>query len=195
MKSETAKERLISASLQLMLSRGYAATSVDDICSAAQVSKGSFYHFFKSKEELGLAMLDDFFRQSREATMAGSFNQEPDPVKRLRGYLHFIEENAETFWEKGCILGNFANELSNTHPIMRERVSLILQRVTESMAERFAPIQQKYPDREELSAIRLAELLVSLIEGALVLSRAHDDWSYLTRALKGFRLYTESLLN
>ncbi len=195
MKSETAKEKLISASLQLMLSRGYAATSVDDICSAAQVSKGSFYHFFKSKEELGLAMLDDFFRQSREATMAGSFNQELDPVKRLRGYLYFIEENAETFWEKGCILGNFANELSNTHPIMRERVSLILQRVTESMAERFAPIQQKHPDREELSAIRLAELLVSLIEGALVLSRAHDDWSYLTRALKGFRLYTESLLN
>lgn len=195
MKSETAKEKLISASLQLMLSRGYSATSVDDICSAAQVSKGSFYHFFKSKEELGLAMLDDFFRQSREATMAGSFNQELDPVERLRGYLYFIEENAETFWEKGCILGNFANELSNTHPIMRERVSLILQRVTESMAERFAPIQQKYPDREELSAIRLAELLVSLIEGALVLSRAHDDWSYLTRALKGFRLYTESLLN
>ena len=68
MQKQTAKEKVILASQRLMMAQGYTATTVDEIVAAAGVAKGSFYHAFKSKEELALAALDDYFRRGSIST-------------------------------------------------------------------------------------------------------------------------------
>ena len=78
----TAKEKLLKAAFSLMVSRGYPATTVDEICSEAGVSKGSFYHSFKTKEELGLAVLDDYFASAVATMSRGAFATEANPVRR-----------------------------------------------------------------------------------------------------------------
>jgi len=195
MTESNAKDKLIEASYELMLSRGYAATSVDDLCHKAGVSKGSFYHFFGTKEDLGLALLDDFSAKSKERFLSGAFVNETDPVKKLIAFLHQTEESAETLWSQGCLLGNFATELSQSHPVVRQKVSLILKRVTDNVAEILQPIAEMHPNEELLQADHLAEMYLAIIEGAIILSRAHEDWSYLQRALLSFRFYLESILD
>ncbi len=191
----TAKEKLIQAAYELMLPQGYAATSVDQLCSQAGVSKGSFYHFFPTKEDLGLALLDDFFSQSKVHFLGGDYRSESDPLKRLVAFLKQTEGNASMLWSRGCLLGNFSVELSDSHPAVRKRVSEILAGVTNGIAEVFEPIGKLNPDNEDLQPNRLAEAYVAIIEGAIILSRAHDDWSYLQRSLRGFRNYIESLID
>jgi TetR/AcrR family transcriptional repressor of nem operon len=195
MTQSNAKDKLIEASYELMLSKGYAATSVDDLCHKAGVSKGSFYHFFGTKEDLGLALLDDFFAKSKDRFLNGAFVSETDPIRKLFTFLRQTEESAETLWSRGCLLGNFATELSQSHPVVRQKVSMILKRVTGNIAAIFRPVGAMHPKEELLQADHLAELYVAIIEGAIILSRAHDDWSYLHRALLSFRAYLESIID
>lgn len=189
-----AKTKLIEASYDLMLSKGYAATSVDDLCERAGVSKGSFYHFFETKEDLGLDLLDDFFQKSKSVFLAGEFEREADPLKRLYMFLEQTEGAAESLWSQGCLLGNFAIELSNTHPAVREKVSHILMGVAAGLAVLFRPVSERHPDNELLQADRLAETYLAMIEGEIILSRAHNDWSYLLRGLRLFRHYIQSVV-
>ncbi len=194
MKTSNAKEKLLTAAYDLMLTKGYRATSVDDLCTVAEVSKGSFYHFFKTKEDLGLALLDDFFEKSRKIVFSGPFKDEPDALKRLFLFLEQTEEKAPTLWNQGCLLGNFATELSSTHPVVRQRVSEILSRVADRLAELFEPIAALHPAEEAFRPRHLAELYSSIIEGSIILSRAHDDWGYLRRGLQNFRRYMELMI-
>jgi len=194
MTQSNAKTKLIEASYDLMLSKGYAATSVEDLCERAEVSKGSFYHFFGTKEELGLELLDDFFQKSKSVFLAGEFEKEVDPLKKLYRFLEQTESSAESLWSQGCLLGNFAIELSNTHPAVRAKVSHILKGVAEGLAKLFRPVSEKHPHNELLQADHLAEIYLAMIEGEIILSRAHNDWSYLLRGLRLFRQYIQSVM-
>lgn len=190
-----AKEKLIDASLELMLTKGYGATSVDDLCQSAGVSKGSFYHFFGTKEDLGLALLDDYLSKSKIYFLGGPFTEEQDPIKKLFGFLRQTEASAEILWKDGCLLGNFAIELGLSHPAVRQKVSVIFTRITKGVADLFQPVSALHPDNAMLEADRLAEAYLAIIEGAIILSRAHDDWSYLHRSLVNFRVYIESVID
>ena len=195
MKPVTAKDKLIEASLDLMLSKGYGSTTVDELCDAAGVSKGSFYHFFKTKEDLGLELLNWFMEQSKLSFLGGEFRKEKDPLKRAFAFLSQTEASAMDLWQRGCLLGNFAVELADTHPVIRKRVSLIFSGVVQGVAEIFQPISEQYPDRNRLDAHRLAEMYLSIIEGSVVLSRAHSDWAPLKRGLESFRHYLASMID
>lgn len=193
-KAGNAREKLIEVSYELVLTKGYSATTVDELCEAAGVSKGSFYHFFKSKEELGLALLDDFLQQSKVRFLGGDFRMETDPMKRMFGFLEHTEKYAHQLWSKGCILGTFAGELGNTGERIREKISSMFQGVVEGVAEFFLPVEERFPGNELYSAKRLAELYIVLIEGAIVLCRAYDDFRPLERSVERFRIeLTETL--
>ncbi len=80
------RERLLAGAKQLFLARGYAGTTVDAICEKAELTKGSFYHFFDSKEELALAVLDWSLQRGGQVLARGGPNQIADPVQ-WRGRL------------------------------------------------------------------------------------------------------------
>src|ERR1043166_2553436 len=84
-----AKEKLTDAALGLIWTSGYAATSVDDICAKANVKKGSFYHFFKSKADLEVAALDAHWRRSRQR-WNDLFSPSTPPLERFENYFDFV---------------------------------------------------------------------------------------------------------
>ncbi len=195
MNRTSTREKLVATALELMLAKGYTSTSVDEVCAKAGVSKGSFYHFFDSKEGIGLAILEHYFDSSRETFYSGDFLEEPDPVRRMVKFLKNTEESANRLWRDGCILGNFAVDLSATHPKIRKEVSRILSEVANGIARVLEPVNMLVDDREGQTAVHLAEQYLATIEGGVILSRAHNDWSYLQRCLHGFRMYIESLID
>ena len=187
MTNQTTKEKLLEAAQTLMLSKGYPATTVDEICERAGVSKGSFYHLFDSKEELGLAVLDAFQARNQRLINAGPQAHMADPVDRALKLLEHLMAVAGETWGDGCLLGSFALDLADTHPLIREAVSEKFELVAAALAEGMAPLGREGGHLDAPSAAELAEQFIVVVEGALILAKAHKDWSYVTRALERFQ--------
>ena len=179
----TSRGKLIDAARAEMLAKGYGATSVDEVCARAGVSKGNFYHFFSSKENLGLAVLDAYHGENLEI-----IRQPPargrEPRRQALSLVDHLIDSAGKLWGGGCLLGSFALELAETNPAIGNAVSERFRAVAATLADGFAPLV-KAGSRGQ--AADLAEQFIVTVEGALVLARAHHDWSYVDRALARFR--------
>src|SRR3979409_1990488 len=99
------KEKLLDAAQQLMLVKGFPATTVDEICATAGFTKGSFFHYFESKEQLGKEVLDRFYFFLQQTVQQGSFRKKSDPLQRVYGYVdRFIEMYTNPEMPSGCLL-------------------------------------------------------------------------------------------
>ena len=190
----TAKEKLIEAALALMAEKDYMVTSVDEICEMAGVSKGSFYHFFNSKEELGLAALSAYFQAAMAEVGEAEFMKLDDPFARAFGYLEFMEGKAEQLQRSGCLFGNFAVGAARTNPRLQQRVSEVFSGFAKSVATIFAPFASEDSADGLPTATELAELYLSIMEGTIVMGRAHRDPERIRRGQRWFRQYLESLV-
>lgn len=184
----------MDATYALMVRKGYLATTVDEICEAADVSKGSFYHFFQSKQELALAMIEHHMADAMETIEGGlDLTGVPEAERPVR-YVKHVEDGAEEIWREGCLIGSFALELSETNPEVRASVSQVFRGLADHFEEVFAPLCKAHPGPNTPSPRELAEQMIMVIEGGVVLSRAHFDRRYVSQALRCFRRYLETLL-
>lgn len=191
MSEAPSKVSLLSAAKSLFLARGYAGTSVDTICEKAGVSKGSFYHSFKSKEDLGIGVLQ--WSLERGSEVLGAHKKVSDPLEQSLVYLRHLENSAQTLWSDGCLLGTFANELGDTNPRLQEAVATLFTAVIKEIASRLKPLAA----RPEITctANELAEELLVILEGSITLAKAYRDPSRITRGIRSFRKTLESQLS
>jgi len=191
-RSASSRASLVAAARELFLSKGYAGTTVDEICAHAGLSKGSFYHSFESKEELGLAALDAFFSDGRgKIRSAVELADVDDPRARALRLLDFFEGNGEALWSAGCLMGTFAVELAETQPEVQARVAAMFRGLASAIGGVLVPAVR--PDRSS-EAGELAEQLLTAIEGGIVLAKAYGDGSRIPAAVRGFRRYYETLI-
>src|SRR5277367_2784206 len=115
------KRKLVDAGVKLMRAQGFNATTVDDICSAAGVTKGGFFHYFKSKEDIAQAAVLRFREGKAQDFHDAPFRKLADPLDRVYGRLDFVKESTggSKHLTKGCLIGMFAQELSFTNPELR----------------------------------------------------------------------------
>lgn len=185
MGTELTKEKIIRASFGLVGLKGFPATTVDEICAAAKVSKGSFYHFFKSKEELGLAMLDEFWARDKAMLENGIYPNETDPSRRLEMFFDHMEQTAPDMLRDGCLIGNFSMELAGTSTAVQKRVSEIFKEMTETMAPLFA--EADLASHGKVSPRDLARQFVAVIEGSILFAKAHKDIRFIPEGIRNFR--------
>jgi TetR/AcrR family transcriptional repressor of nem operon len=187
------REKLLAAAKQLFLARGYAGTPVDVICENAGVSKGSFYHFFDSKEAFGVAVLEWSLAYSGEVLENGDHRNVSDPVERALAYLRHVENSAEFLWGSGCLLGSFANELADTNPRLQAAVAAVFTTVANDVAARLEPLAAQLGGSPDAGA--LADQFLVILEGSITLAKAYRDPARITRAVRGFRESLEGLLS
>lgn len=188
-RTSNSREKLIDAARALFLERGYAATSITDITGVVGVTKGSFFHHFKSKEELALETLLTDFEATAEALSSGPFTAVQDPVRRTLAFLDHTDRIASRVWGDGSMLGSFAAGLAATSP----RIATLVARAYERLAAGLAPIFEPVARRAGLEGKDLAEQFLATVEGGALLARAHDAPVELEVALQGFRRYVEML--
>lgn len=186
MATQESKERILAAAKELFLARGYGATTVDAICEKAGLTKGSFYHFFESKEELGLAVLDWSLQRGGRILAEGPHGEIADPVERALAFVDHIADCSPELWSGGCLLGSFALELADTKPRMQEAVSAMFQAVTDNFAAMLEPLAH-HDGNLGPTAAELADQLLGTLEGSIVLAKAHRDPSRIPKAIRGFR--------
>ena len=193
MQRQPAREKIISAAQQLMVGQGYTATTVDEIVASAGVAKGSFYHAFVSKEALALVALEDYFKRGMGVIGAGSYRQEPDPVRRLFGFLDYMNEVAGDLWQHGCLLGSITLELADTYPSLIDKVDALFQEMESRITTLFKPALQEKgitnPTGEEL-----ARHMLVVVEGAIIMAKSHRNTGYLKEALGHFRAYVDAVM-
>jgi TetR/AcrR family transcriptional repressor of nem operon len=169
-----ARHRLVKAATRLMLSRGYSATSVNDVCAEGGQTKGSFFHYFPTKEDLGAAVLDTYIAQVF-ARLEAIRSEQPDPLVRVFACLEFLADASQVYpLKEGCILGRFTQELAQTVPRFRESCSAHFARWISQIE---ADLSQAASARGigRLDARSLAEHAVAAFEGSLILAKAAGD--------------------
>ncbi len=162
------RERLLETGLQLFLEQGYSATGVGDVTAAAGIPKGSFYNYFRSKEEFAVAVLERY-REAEVARLAEALKpSETSPLNRLRAlFEHFAAGLRCAPAVHGCLAGRLAQELAGEHPTFRQP----LERTFRSLETSLSRLLREAQEAAELDARedpdRLASFLVSAWQGTL----------------------------
>src|SRR5260370_18274023 len=112
--------RLLNAAMLVIRAQGYSATTVDDICRAAGLTKGAFFHHFKAKEDLAVAAAGHFWETVERLSSAAPYRELTDPLDRLLGYIDFRNAVIDgPIAEFTCLLGTMVQEAYDTHPAIR----------------------------------------------------------------------------
>jgi len=193
MQATDTHEKLLDAALRLMLSKGYPATTVDEICAEAGVSKGSFYHFFKTKEDVGLATLAYFYQRGSGEMMSGGFSSLTDPLKRAFGFINHVEQKSAVLWREGCLLATFASELAESSPSIQAEVSRMFKDLVYGMSLLLEPIARRAKTNSP-TAVEMAEMFLDVLEGSIVVARAHQEPERIAISINRFRVYLEGLV-
>ncbi|MBP1992348.1 TetR/AcrR family transcriptional regulator [Paenibacillus eucommiae] len=172
------KEKIVVAAMDLFHDNGFQATGLEDILTSSGVCKSNFYYHFKSKEELGIQVIERKIRQMREKFLELSLeNRELTPKQRiLRFFEKMLEFCEEHGCRKGCFFGNLAIELSDHREELRRPISRFFKELEESvhacLAEGCRSGQLKLHGMQPGD---LAMPIVSLLEGGLLLAKSHKN--------------------
>jgi TetR/AcrR family transcriptional repressor of nem operon len=186
------KERLLDAAQRLMLAKGFEATTVDEICDAAKLTKGSFFHYFESKEQLAKEVLERFCSCTRQAAQENCSDQR-DPLRRVYDYIDWMIRMSREQGIQGCLLGTFAQELSGTHPQIRSCCDKEFSKWSQCIQRDLDEAKAAHAPRAALDTQSLADHFIGIMEGSLILAKAKQDPKVIEKSLRHFRKYLESL--
>jgi len=175
------KEQIVSTSLNLLHSKGFNATSVQDITDAAGVPKGSFYNHFTSKEALGLEVLQRYVEGAAQIAAILSDSTLPPLARIQQFYGRMIAANTVNDYNFGCLMGNFSAELSNQIPAMRSAMQENYAASTALMADVIAQGQQDGSISNSLPAATLAGFVTDAWQGAVLRAKADHSIAPLER--------------
>lgn len=187
----TSKETFLNVANDLMLTQGYEATALDEICEKAGLTKGSFFHYFKSKEDLAKALLTrkcSSYQKTKEELYG------PDPLKRVYGQINMaIEMSKNPAITKGCLKGMLAQEMSDTHPEIRRICRDYFNNMAESLGLDLRAAKAKYAPKASFDPLSLAKHFVAILQGSLILVKTYQDRRLAVENVKHFKKYVESL--
>ena len=194
----SARDKLLEAGVLLVRSRGFAGTSVDQLCGEAGVTKGAFFHHFASKEALGIALADYWSTSTSAFFAAAPYHHLADPVQRVLGYIDLrtalIGGPAESFC---CVAGTMVQETFLTsEPIRAACETSIFANAQALDADIAAALAQS--GRDDVSAASLGRYIQAVLQGAFVLAKARGDADAADTArdqLQHLRRYLELLFS
>ena len=190
------KTKLLDAALQVIRRQGYAATSVDDICAAAGVSKGSFFHHFKSKEELALAAAEHFAEMAGGLFASAPYHAAKDPAERVLGYVDFRAAMlTQAIPEYTCLLGTMVQETYLSHPAIRAACDRYMSEHTAALAKDIAEAKKLHAPDAAWSPESVAFYTQTVLQGCFIFAKAKQNNKVAVESLALLRSHLASLFN
>jgi TetR/AcrR family transcriptional repressor of nem operon len=191
---ENCRDKLLAVGTDLMRRSGYAATTVDEICTSAGVTKGAFFHHFPAKEALAEACLEAWTEQMATMHRTAAYQSIADPAEKVLAAIDFmIDAFAGEDVQKSCLAGTTVQEISETNPVLREAAHCCLHR-GEAYFKTLLDAAGRHRHLQ-LDSTSLAELWMGTIQGSLLLAKASRDPTVIQRNLTHLKQYIASLLN
>ena len=185
------REAILEAASRLIHVHGYNHTALDDVLRESGVGKGNFYYHFKSKEELGYAILDQIIASFLERTLEPCFS---DPAGRALTQIRcFFDRVLETQRERNCVggcpLGNLALELSDVHEGFRARLTSVFSAWRERLTLVLRTAQRGGQVSGECRPEAVADFLVASLEGAILLTKLTKDIAVMEQCVAEMKRY------
>ena len=188
------RTKLLESALHVIRAKGYAATTVDDVCARAGLTKGSFFHHFKSKDELALgavahfdAMADAIFSNAPYAGLA-------DPRDRVLGYVDFrIALLDRELTEYTCLLGTLVQETYDTHPAIRGACDRAMSSHVEMLKRDIALAKARHAPDAAWTADSVGYFIQAALQGAFIFAKAKQGPEVARDCLLHLRRYLELL--
>jgi TetR/AcrR family transcriptional repressor of nem operon len=189
-----ARQKLLEAALSLVRTKGYAATTVDDICAAAGVTKGAFFHHFRNKEALGIAVADYWSEMTGAFFAAAPYHKYKDPLDRVLGYIDFRKAILTgKVPEFTCLVGTMVQEVYETCPAIREACDASISGHAAKVEVDIAEAIKRHGIRAKWTAGSLALHTQAVLQGAFVLAKAKGDAAVAVQSTDHLRRYIELL--
>lgn len=181
MKQDT-KQAIIEAAAPLIYSQGFHRTGLKEILDAAGVPKGSFYFYFKSKEDFGLALIEHYMRLMGEFTQAYMRDLSTPPLERLERFFSTLaDRQREGGCVRGCPIGNMAQEMSDLSQPLRERLNQALEAFSGAIGGVLAEAAARGDLPPGLDPATAAAFVVDAWEGALLRMKTEKSAAPLER--------------
>lgn len=185
------RDLVVSAASKLMRLHGYNGTSLDDVLRESGVGKGNFYYYFKSKEELGHAILDELIRDFIDRTLEPCFaDTAGDPIAQVRCFFdRVLASLRERNCVGGCPLGTLASELSDVHEGFRTRLAGIFSAWRERLTRALDDAKTQGRITAECAPAAVADFLVASLEGAILIAKVTKDIGVLEKCVQEMNRY------
>jgi TetR/AcrR family transcriptional regulator, transcriptional repressor for nem operon len=183
-----ARQALLGAAITLIRRNGYTATSVDDLCRAAGVTKGAFFHHFASKDRLAVATADHFTETAAGWFAQAPFLALPDPADRVLGYVDFrIARLSDDIGSCTCLLGTLVQEAYASSDAIREACLAGIERQAGGLEPDIAAALAARG--LTLDAHSLAMHTQAVLQGAFILAKAAGDIAPAIQSLTHLKRY------
>ena len=193
-RTSTAKAKLLDAAFTVIRTKGFSATSVDDLCAAAGVTKGAFFHHFKSKDDLAVAAANHWSEVTGTLFASAPYHTHEDPLERVLGYLNFRKELLKgNVPEFTCLVGTMVQEAYDTNPAIRAACNASISGHAENVAADIAEAMNRYKVKADWTAESLALHTQAVLQGAFILAKAKGGAQVAAESIDHLARYIQLL--
>ena len=192
--AQGSEERLLTAAIDAIRAKGYSATRVEDICDAAGLTKGGFFHHFASKEACAIAAAAHFSARADALFDAAPYCALPDPRNRVLGYIDFRKAILQgELAQFTCLLGTMVQEAYESHPAIREACDRYISAHAERLVGDLAAAKALSDPDATWTPESLALYTQAVLQGAFILAKAKGGPKVAADCLDHLKRYLEAL--
>lgn len=182
-KGEDTRRRILDAAMTLFRAQGYTATRIDEVCAAAGITKGGFFHHFPDKSALAQAVAAHFGAAAAALFADAPFRAPEDPADRVLAYVRFRAEGFRGDWaDFTCYLGTMVQETWLSQPGLRAACNAVMDENTDDLARDIAAAKSRHCPDAPWEARSLAAYILAVIQGAMISAKAEG------RPMKGHEM-------
>ena len=190
MQHHQSKAKLLDATIKVVRTKGYNATHVEDVCAEAGVTKGSFFHHFKSKDDLALAALEHWKSRAGELFAHADYHVAPDPLDRVLAYVDFRKSLLRgELPQFTCFAGTLVQEAYATHPDIRAACESSICGHAKMLETDIAAAIAQHGTVAPVTAASLALHMQCVIQGAFILAKTTGGAAVAADSLDHLRRY------
>lgn len=193
-KSEATRLNIMQKAFDLIYANGYQTTSVDEIIATTQVTKGAFYYHFKTKDEMGLAIIHELMRSTFKKNFISPFQNTDDPLDTIYQLMHWLLiENEFLKVEYGCPASNFTQEMAPWNIEFTKALNELSKEWEESMIISIENGKKNGKINKEVNAKGVAVFVMSGYWGIRNLGKLENNKSIYITYLKQLKAYFDTL--